>query len=293
MGVLSVLPALAGPSGFSIASADPPGAIFSDSFERDARPALSASRLEVSEEQPVTISWTVENFLPGRSFCVAAGDERFVSAFEDNPTAGEIRLQLFVASEFFIDCLNDFDSITVDIRTFSTPDGFVPPPPFCGPEPAGRATLFDIEKGFVTNPPDGLSKRNFREVWGLWPGAGPATIKVPRFGYVAIPFYPNLAPGSIWGLSWNRGFNSGMGAQVSLSRCPGDFSLLGTNDPDCQVSGRVEGGNLIAVVAEDSQCLILGDSGPYYLNIRHADSFGANTCDSASCRFYGRPRRLN
>lgn len=250
----------------------------------------------------VTVSWGVVGFIENVTQCTATGGTSdWITDVNASPDGGSGTYSPSGNATFRLSCENssDVDDAVVTVNGGSGnngADGFPPPPALCGTIPNGRALPFNINKDFVSNPPNGQPKRNFADVWDAFPGTNEATIFIPENQYVAMPFYANQVTGKIWRMTWVGGPSNGNATQVSISRCPGDFTSVGYSDSRCLATSGSEGAAILTVIGTGNACPLSG--GPnevYYLNVRHAFASGGDACleNSGVCGFLGKPRPLN
>lgn len=262
--------------------------------------ALTLQPDTIDAGNTVDVTWSVTGFVADVTSCTpTGGTQAWRDDVTESPSGGSGTYSPTGTTSFILNCQNSGGSDSVDVTvnggTSGGPDGFPPPPSFCGPEPAGRTLPFNIFKDFASNPPDGQPKINFEGVWGPFPGSNEATIFIPRGDYVSLPFVSDDAVGKVWALTWVGGPSNGDNTQVSISRCPGDFEGVGYTDALCLASVGSEGATIGTIVGPGNACSITGDiNDVYYINIRHTTAQGENACnDGSTCSFLGRPRRLN
>ncbi len=263
-------------------------------FRPRAEVSLEVTPTFLDAGQPVTVSWNVADFVEGEVVCIpSGGTAQWRADVTDTPSGGTGSYVPEASGSFVLDCGEDSAEVEYTVFPGTTDDGFPPPPGFCDGQPAGRALPFDIFRDFELNPPDGQPKFSFQEVWDSWPGSGDATVLIPQNQYVALPFPVTAPAGNVWLMTWLGGPSNGDATQVSISRCPGDFSGVGYSDERCLVSAGAEGATITVVVGPGNACSV--NTGEiYYFNVRHARPDGLNGCnDGSRCGFLGIPRIIN
>ena len=266
----------------------------------DVTVTVTPQTIEAGET--INVSWSVAGFLPGITTCNATGGTAdWISDVGNSPSGGSGTYSPNGSTTYALSCQNAGGSDQVGVTVNGGgggggpvgADGFPAPPAFCGSTPTGRMLPFNIFQDFASNPPNGQPKRNYEEVWGEYPGSNEASVFIPVNQYVAMPFITNDEPGRIWSMTWVGGPSNGNATQVSVSRCPGDFSGIGYTDAACLSSSGSEGAVIGTIIGEGNACSLTSGE-VYYLNVRHTIPSGANACnDGAICAFLGRPRRLN
>ncbi|MEM9532922.1 MAG: hypothetical protein AAGA23_18520 [Pseudomonadota bacterium] len=263
---------------------------------------LNVSPLAIESGESVTANWSVSGYIDGVTTCNISGPSEWIADFNASPEGGSGTYTLGTGTTFNLSCQNAGDSaqavVTVNGSSGNGLDGFPPPPAVCEPIPAGRELPFRWQAVLEFSTTAGV---NYADVWGEWPSlsTNEAIVQVPRGGYVALPFYADIEAGRFWQMRWLGGPNNGNSTQVTISRCPGDFTGTGYTDQLCNKVSGSEGATLLTVTdvngnGNNLACPIVpGSDEIYYINIRHTNAQGQNECDRPTCDFLGDPRLTN